>query len=151
MDSKKDKNTNNVYKNKLITNYSFWAIQIVCIVLLIIAVYQDIFHNLLNFRNLGVHKIVSDKVFNYLIKVLGAYGLIQVFAQDIGIPTGNLQKEITHYPISKYMLLFSSGYALTGDRSETLVATMIYFYLRNILSTQIISTSTWKEKAIKTN
>ena len=120
----------------------FWLVQFSCIVLFVLVIYHDIFSNLLNFKNLGIFSILPEKVVNYLLKIFGGYGLIQVFAQDIGIPTGNLQMAITHYPISKFMLLFSSGYTLTGDRSETLIATLLYFYLRNILSTDVVASST---------
>lgn len=121
----------------------FLLFQITCVILLLVTIYYDIFYDVLKFKTIGVDKIISDKVLNYLLRVIGAYGLMQVFAQDIGFPIGNIQKNITHYPISKYMLLFSSGFSLTGDRSETLIATIIYFYLRNILSTNTISESTW--------
>jgi hypothetical protein len=88
---------------------------------------------------------VSNKVLNYILKVLGAYGLIQVFSQDMGIPTGNFQMVITHYPISKLILLFSTGFALTGDRSKSLIATVLYFYLRNVLSTKLVPSSSWTQ------
>ena len=121
----------------------FWIVQLVCILLFVFVVYNDIYTNFLSFRKLGITKLVSNKVLNYILKVLGAYGLIQVFSQDMGIPTGNFQMAITHYPISKLILLFSTGFALTGDRSESLIATILYFYLRNILSTKLVTASTW--------
>ena len=121
----------------------FWIVQLVCILLFVFVIYNDIYTNFLSFGKLGITKLVSNKVLNYILKTLGAYGLIQVFSQDMGIPTGNFQMAITHYPISKLILLFSTGFALTGDRSESLIATILYFYLRNVLSTKLVTASTW--------
>jgi len=121
----------------------FWIVQLVCILLFVFVIYNDIYTNFLSFGKLGITKLVSNKVLNYILKTLGAYGLIQVFSQDMGIPTGNFQMVITHHPISKLILLFSTGFALTNDRSESLIATILYFYLRNVLSTKLVTASTW--------
>ena len=129
--------------------YKFsWIVQLVCILLFVFVIYNDIYTNFLSFGNLGITKLVSYKVLNYILKVLGAYGIIQVFSQDMGIPTGNFQMAITHHPISKLILLFSTGFALTGDRSESLIATILYFYLRNVLSTKLVPSSSWTSKII---
>ena len=157
MSNNLENKNNNDNENKLLDNLNktnvlkyykpkykfFWIIQLVCVLLFCLVIYNDIFSKILSFRNLGITKIIPNNVLNYILKIFGGYGLIQVFAQDIGIRTGNFQMALTHYPISKLFLLFSSGYSLTGDRSESLVATLLYFYLRNILSTELVTASTW--------
>mgnify|MGYP001277423812 CR=1 FL=1 len=137
---------NNTFKTYFKPQYKFfWVVQFICVILFIFVIYIDNYTNLLYSSKLGLKQLASNKIFNYILKVLGAYGLIQVFSQDIGIPTGNLQMKLTHHPIFKLILLFSTGFSLTGDRSESLIATILYFYLRNILSTDLVETSTWKK------
>ena len=117
----------------------YWAIQIMSAVLFLTVIYNDMNGNIT--RYLGSFlpfEIITDKTINYLLKIAGAYGLIQIFAQDLGLQTGNLQIRITHQPIVQFILLFSTGYSLTNDRSESFIATMLYFYLRNILSNEFV-------------
>ena len=121
----------------------FWIVQLIFIILFAIIIHLDIHTNILHLDKFGMSNLATNKTMNYMIKVLGAYGLIQVFSQDIGLHTGNYQIMITHHPISKFILLFCTGFTLTGDRSESLIATILYFYLRNILSTDLIKSSSW--------
>ena len=136
------KKYNNYFNPK---NKFYWIIQLSFIALFAILIHMDIYSNFFKLDSLGVSNKNINKALKYFIKVLGAYELIQVFSQDIGIKTGNYQIMITHHPIIRFILLFCTGFTLTGDRSESLVATILYFYLRNILSTELVDSSTWEK------
>ena len=135
-----------------IQNIIFVLLQIICIIIFAILIHIDINTDFLHLDKLGISKYIPNKIINYVLKVFGAYGLIQVFSQDMGLPIGNFQMKITHHPVLLYLILFSTGYSLTGDKSESLIATLLYFYFKNILSTELINSSTWhKDIKYRTN
>lgn len=78
--------------------------------------------------------IFNENVMIYMLKVFGAYGIVQVFAQDIGIKTGKFQRNLTHNIFIQFLLYWGGAYAMTGDLSEGMIAAFIYLYLRNVVS-----------------
>lgn len=115
----------------------YYIINFFCILFIVILIYQDMFYKRLSMRN-WLTKVIPNNVLNYMLRILGAYGLIQVFAQDIGKRTGNVQKYITHHPFIQFVLYWATAYSLTDDRSEALMGSIIYFYMRHILSNKTL-------------
>ena len=97
---------------KIKVTRKYYIINFICIIFLLILIYQDMFFKRLSMRN-WVTKVIPNNVLNYILRILGAYGLIQVFAQDIGKRTGNIQQMITHYPIIQYYNFLIHIYILT--------------------------------------
>ena len=75
-----------------------------------------------------------NPIINHLLQILGAYGIIQVLAQDFGIKTGNIQAEIFKIPIIQWLLFTSSAYVLLKNRSEAMIGATLYFILKNNVS-----------------
>ena len=79
-------------------------------------------------------KFIPDKLLSYLLKILGAYGVIQVLAQDLGVKTGKVQRDVTHSLPVQMILYWGMAFSLTDDRNEAAIGVLIYFYLKYILS-----------------
>ena len=74
--------------------------------------------------------LVPDRVMNYVLRVSGGYGIVQVLAQDLGIPSGVNQRNIVQTEAVQFLMLWGGAYALTGHRSEGMVSALLYFVLR---------------------
>jgi len=106
----------------------------------IMLIYYDINYSSFSIKNLGVNKVISNSKFNYLLRVFGAYGIIQILAQDLGLKTGYLQREITQSKPIQFLLFFGTAYAITNDRSEAFIGAIIYFILKYGVSNNKTST-----------
>ena len=76
---------------------------------------------------------------NYLLRVAGGYGIVQVLAQDLGIRTGINQRNIVQHPVFQFLMLWGGAYALTGRRSEGMVSALLYFTLKLNVSGDVTS------------
>jgi hypothetical protein len=79
---------------------------------------------------MGITKVIPERLYNYILRIAGAYGLIQVLAQDLGIKTGLNQRNFIQLPIVQFMVLFGSAYSFTGFRGEAMFGTLIYLLLK---------------------
>lgn len=68
------------------------------------------------------------------LKVIGAYGIIQVFAQDIGVRTGCVQARVSQNIIIQIILFTSVAYSVTDDFFQSFSGTLIYFVFKYIFS-----------------
>jgi|TARA_Y100000389_G_scaffold711_2_gene771 hypothetical protein len=64
------------------------------------------------------------------LRVIGAYGIIQVFAQDVGIKTNHLQKSLIQNLFIQIILFTSVAYSVSDDFFQSLSGTIIYFILK---------------------
>ena len=74
-----------------------------------------------------------------ILRVFGAYGIIVVFAQDIGVRTGCQQARITQSIFAQIILFTSVAYSVTDDFFQSFTGTMIYFILKYIASNNVIN------------
>lgn len=81
------------------------------------------------------------------LRVIGAYGIIQVFAQDVGIPSGKLQAEIVRNFFIQVIIFTSVAYSVTDDFFQSLSGTLIYFTLKYIISKGKLETFSQNEKS----
>lgn len=74
----------------------------------------------------------SDKstVMKNVLRVAGAYGIIQVFAQDIGIRTGCKQGVFSQNMLVQWFLFISVAYSVTDDFFQSLSGALIYFVMK---------------------
>jgi hypothetical protein len=68
------------------------------------------------------------------LKVIGGYCLIQVAAQDIGIKTGTIQSDFVKQPLFQFFMYSGVAYALTQDRSMAIIASLLYFQMKFVIS-----------------
>ena len=97
---------------------------------LMIFMYYDIKYSSFSFKNLGITQYISNETSNYVLRILGALGIIQVLAQDIGIKTGIVQRNFVQLPVMQFMLYFGTAFAITNNRSEAMVGAFLYFILK---------------------
>jgi hypothetical protein len=96
----------------------------------LIILYYDIKYRSFSFYNLGVTNFMNVKYINEVMRFLGAYVIIQVAAQDLGVKTGDIQSNTTKLGIMQYFLYAGAAYAITQDRSLAMIAGIIYFQLK---------------------
>lgn len=72
--------------------------------------------------------------FKFTMRVIGAYGLIQVFAQDIGIATGCEQARFMQNMYVQIVVFTCAAYAVTDDFVQSFMGTMIYFFMKYAMS-----------------
>ena len=75
--------------------------------------------------------------YKFMMRVIGAYGIIQVFAQDVGIPTGCEQSKIIHNELVQIIIFTCSAYAVTDDFVQSFLGTSIYFILKYVVSKNV--------------
>lgn len=74
--------------------------------------------------------MVPDKYMNYILRVAGGYGIVQVLAQDLGEQSGINQRNVAQHPLVLFVMLWGGAFSLTGYRSEGMVAALLYFVLK---------------------
>lgn len=65
------------------------------------------------------------------LRMLGAYGIVQVFAQDVGIETNYLQKSLIQNIFVQIVLFTSVAYSISDDFFQSISGTLIYFILKH--------------------
>jgi len=108
-------------------------VNVLVIGLFLYCYYLDIEYKTFSMKN-WVTKIIPNKYLNSSLKIFGAYGLIQVFAQDVGVKTGKNQRNFVQSSVIQFIIYWAAAYALTDDRSEALFGTVLYFILKYIFS-----------------
>jgi hypothetical protein len=88
---------------------------------------------------IGVNKFLPQSIVTYILRILGGYGIVQVLAQDMGVKTGKVQRNLIQNPISQAILLFCGAYSVTGLQDEALIATLMYLILKYNVSGNRIS------------
>ena len=135
INQKKDKknNINNLNNLKKYIKYILFLIPILSIL------YFDINYSSFSMKNLGINKYISNKKLNYLLRLIGSYGIIQVLAQDIGVKTGLKQRNIVQTKLFQFILYFCTAYTISNNRSEALVGSLLYFILKYGISNNELS------------
>lgn len=87
--------------------------------------------------NLWLYSSKSLTVRNFL-KIIGAYGIVVVFAQDIGVKTGCKQAKLVHNPYLQTLFFTAVAYSVTDDFYQSLLGTLIYFVLKYIISKKVV-------------
>ena len=73
---------------------------------------------------------VND-LLQFCLRALGAYGLIIVFAQDIGLPTGPTHKKVIKHPMWQFMMFVSVAFAVTDDYYQAFMGAILYYIINN--------------------
>ena len=88
----------------------------------------------------GLGKIVSIEDVSYVLRILGAYGIIQILAQDMGLKTGYVQRELVQSKIIQFFIFSGTAFALTNNISQAIMGTLLYFILKYSVSNNRTST-----------
>jgi hypothetical protein len=69
-----------------------------------------------------------------MLWIFGAYGIIQVLAQDSGLQTGIDQRDLIQYVLIFTFLGIGMAYSITENRSQSIIAMFLYFHLKYVVS-----------------
>ena len=69
-----------------------------------------------------------------ILKVLGAYGIVQILAQDLGIKTGKKQRDLIQKLPVQVALLYAGAYLTVEDSELAAITTGLYFFLKYVYS-----------------
>jgi hypothetical protein len=134
INEKMNKNVYNKIKNEKIRYYSKLLISLIPIFIILLL---DINYSSFSMKNLGITKFIQSNNVNTILRLFGAYCLIQVAAQDFGIKTGQVQGEFFKKPIIQFFIFTGVSLALTQNRSVALLAALIYFQMKFFVSENI--------------
>jgi len=115
------------------SNFVYIKYFIMAIPLILILIFDTLFHSF-SMNNLKITTIIPNEHLNYSLRILGIYGVVQVLSQDFGIKTGRQQSVFTKNEFVHFFIMFGAGFALSGQRSESFIAALIYVFLRNLIS-----------------
>ncbi len=104
----------------------------------ILMIWFDMRYSSFSLNNLGIPKKYNRQI-NYILRVIGAYGIIQVLAQDLGIRTGKTQSDFVKTPIVQWLAYFGTAFCLTNNRSEAMVGATLYFILKYLISDGVVT------------
>jgi len=80
-------------------------------------------------HNLSNRHFLSD-----VLLVLGGYSVVHVIAQDFGMKTGINQRNLAQTEPVKFVLHLAAAYALLRNFNFSLLATILYYFLKYIYS-----------------
>ena len=97
---------------------------------IIIILYLDIRYSSFSMKNLGVTNIIQSDILDTFLRLFGAYCIIQVAAQDVGLKTGGDQADFVKSPIVQFFMYAGASYSITQNRSVAFIASLLYFQLK---------------------
>ena len=81
-----------------------------------------------------VSKLKIDFSNKSLLLILGAYGIVQLLAEDLGIKTGKKQIDLVQSMPVQIILLYAGAYTVTENYTNAFIATSIYYFLKYVYS-----------------
>jgi len=100
---------------------------------LFLMTYLDIMYDAYSLRNLGVPNKYNDRI-NYLLNLLGSYGMIQILAQDSGLKTGEIQRNTVQQSLLFSLIAIGMAFSVTNNRSQAMIAVLYYYHLKYVIS-----------------
>ena len=79
-------------------------------------------------------EITRSDVFKNALRVVGAYGIIVVFAQDIGVRTGCKQALLGQNVLIQMIVFTSVAFSVSDDLAQSFTGTLLYFLLKYYFS-----------------
>lgn len=76
----------------------------------------------------------ADFIVKKILTVLGAYGVLQVLAQDLGIKTGKKQRDLIQKMPVQIILLYAAAYVITENHLLAIITTVAYYFLKYVYS-----------------
>jgi hypothetical protein len=75
-------------------------------------------------------EITRSDLFKNTLRVIGAYGIIVVFAQDIGVRTGCKQALLGQNIFIQMIVFTSVAFSVSDDLAQSFTGTLVYFLLK---------------------
>jgi hypothetical protein len=80
-----------------------------------------------------------NKPLNKLLKTLGAYGMVQILAQDSGLKTGILQRDSLQAALYFVPVAVGMAFGLCENRSQAVFSVLLYYHLKYAVSNNVTS------------
>ena len=96
----------------------------------LIILYYDSIYSSFSMKNIGATTFMRDRYINTILRLFGAYFVVQMTTHDIGIKIGQIQGQISKTPIIQFLIAIGSAYALTTDRSLAIIAGIMYYQIK---------------------
>jgi len=100
---------------------------------LLCIIYYDVRYSSFSLGNIGFPE-QYNRFINQILWILGAYGIIQVLAQDSGLRTGIDQRDLVQNTVIFFFLAIGMAYSITNNRSQSMIAIFLYLHLKYIVS-----------------
>lgn len=95
--------------------------------------YYDILYSSYSLKNFGI-SVDQRKIMDNLLMVLGAYGFIQVLAQDgLGVEATKLQSDTAQNPILFSLMSLGMAYSITHNHSFSMIAVLLYYHIKYVI------------------
>lgn len=133
INEKLDKHVYNKMKNKKMRYYS----KLIFLIPILVILFLDMKFSSFSMKNLGITTYISNDIINNLLKLFGAYGLIQVAAQDFGNKTGDIQADFFKIPFLQFLIYAGIAFSLTQNRSMAIIGALLYFQMKFFVSENI--------------
>ena len=72
-----------------------------------------------------------------ILMILATYVIVQVTAQDLGIPSGDRQVKLIKQQPIQLAILYASAYTVSEDHKISMIATAIYYILKHVYSNKL--------------
>jgi hypothetical protein len=102
-------------------------------------IYLDISQGLFSLQNMGVPKS-WNKSLNKLMKTAGAYGMVQILAQDSGLKTGIIQRDTVQSVLYFAPVAIGMAFTICDNRSQAFISVLMYYHLKYAISNNKTST-----------
>lgn len=76
---------------------------------------------------------------NKILMVLGAYGVVQILAQDLGVKTGKKQRDLIQSEPVLALMLYAGAYTFTNDHTLAMIVIVLYYFLKYVYSDGVTS------------
>lgn len=80
------------------------------------------------------HKFHENTMLGKVMLVLVSYSIVQILAQDLGIPSGKRQSALVHWLPFQMVLLFAGAFSVTQDTKLATITTGTYYVLKYVYS-----------------
>jgi hypothetical protein len=102
-------------------------------------IYLDLTQGLFSLQNMGIPKSWNTPL-NKLMKTAGAYGMVQILAQDSGLKTGLIQRDTVQSVAYFAPVAVGMAFTVCENRSQAFISVLMYYHLKYAISNNKTST-----------
>ena len=107
---------------------------VVALIPIFIMIYFDMSYSSFSMNNLGVLKYIDNEAINVILKLFGAYAVIQATSLEFGLQSGKIQGEFESLVPIQYIMWAGTAFVITGNRSAALIAAIAYYMMKYFAS-----------------
>lgn len=105
---------------------------------IITAIVLDVKYGAFSLKRLGV-PVAWNKTINRLLQTMGAYGMVQILAQDSGLKTGIQQRDSLQASLYFVPVAVGMAFSICDNRSQAILSVLLYYHLKYAVSNNITS------------